>query len=344
MKFIQTSDWHLSKYPKYSTKRGISEKLRDIFITMRFIADYAIDNNINSIVISGDILHNKSIIYSQALDGLLSYFECYKNIDFILLDGNHDLSDYSKSAVSSLKSLSNVSNVYCVPRNGVKVDDIFFVPFSIDMIDIIKKGESKYLVSHFGLNEALLNSGVSIISDLSCRDLRGKYRYALLGHYHLPQYLCAKDLQIYYTGSIVQLDWGEKHEDKRFLVVDTETDIIESVLTEGYKKYFLLEVSDENFKEVIEEAKKLQEQKHYVTVNKIDKRVDTREFEKSGFIVIDKTDKDITNRGITTSMSTEDKFKKFVEIKEIPENERDEYVKVALEVVEEASKMIEGET
>jgi len=43
------------------------------------------------------------------------------------------------------------------------------------------------LISHFGLSEGMLNSGMSIISDIGLKDLRGKYELVLLGHYHKPQ-------------------------------------------------------------------------------------------------------------------------------------------------------------
>ena len=52
---------------------------------------------------------------------------------------------------------------------------------------------------------------------------------------------------------------------------------------------------------------------------------------KEKFNIIDKTEIDITDRGITSSMSELDKCKKYMEIKEIPENKRKDYLeKVSL--------------
>jgi len=65
--------------------------------------------------------------------------------------------------------------------------------------------------------------------------------------------------------------------------------------------------------------------------------LDVSEFEKD-FDIIDKTEKDITNRGITSSMSISDKLNRFLEIKEIPVEKREYYRNVALDIMESVSK------
>ena len=134
--------------------------------------------------------------------------------------GNHDLSGRGKDAVSALKSLDNEPNVMRIGKTTT-IGDLFLVPYSPDMVTDIKNNKSKYLISHFGLSEGILNSGMSIVSDLSISDLDGRYRYVLLGHYHKPQSIKKATIDLYYVGSPIQIDWGEKNEEKRFLVVDT---------------------------------------------------------------------------------------------------------------------------
>ena len=53
-----------------------------------------------------------------------------------------------------------------------------------------------------------------------------------------------------------------------------------------------------------------------------------------GFTIVDKTEADITDRGITSSMSQEDKLKKYLEIREIPEDQQDAYLKEAFEIIQ----------
>jgi len=55
---------------------------------------------------------------------------------------------------------------------------------------------------------------------------------------------------------------------------------------------------------------------------------------ENDFMVVEKIDRDITNRGITSSMSHADKFQKFLEIKEIAEDDHEQYLKKALELVD----------
>jgi len=61
---------------------------------------------------------------------------------------------------------------------------------------------------------------------------------------------------------------------------------------------------------------------------------------KGEFNIIDKTDKDITDRGITSNMSTEDKLKKYLEIKEIPEDKHELYMSVAMEIIRKGDESI----
>jgi DNA repair exonuclease SbcCD nuclease subunit len=297
------------------------------------MAQYCVDNDIRVMIIGGDILHGKSIIYAIAQDLMLDFFNHWSDlIKFYVIDGNHDLSGKGHKVVSALKPLRYVPGLTWVPFNEtLEIGNVFMVPYGPDMVDKIKKGNADILISHFGLNEGVLNSGISIVADISLNNLIGKYKMVLLGHYHKPQEIIRDDIQLYYSGSPIQLDWGEKNDDKRFLVVDTETLEVESIPTKGYRKHIELDITNTNKQEIIREAKKAKEEGHYVKLNK--KEVFDLAAE-DGIIVVDKVDKDITNRGITSSMTQADKFKKFLEIKEISEADQEIYLKKALELVE----------
>lgn len=294
------------------------------------MANYAVENNIRDVVISGDVFHNKSIIHSLAMNIFLSFIRSYKNLRFIIIDGNHDLSGRGEDVVSALSCVDNEPNVIRISK-PTKIGDIMYIPYSYGMVDVIKNNTARYLVSHFGLNEGILNSGISVIADIRLSELIGKYGTVLLSHYHKSQEIIRDDIRLYYVGSLIQLDWGEKNDDKRFLIVDTDTDIIESVLTQGYKKHYEFEVTNENKNEIIYEARYLKEQGHHINIVKKDK-VDTDDI-KDEFNVVDKTIKDITNRGLTINMSMEEKLKKYLEIKEIPESELNNYLSIGFEII-----------
>ncbi len=335
MKFVFTADIHLSRYSqdKLEDETDLPERLHSLKLSLEQMATYCIYNNINNMVIGGDILHGKSIIYAIAQDIMLNFFMKWTDkIKFYVIDGNHDLSGKGHKIVSALKPLQNISSVTWVPFNEIlKIDDILMVPYGPDMVNKIKNNNAKILISHFGLSEGILNSGISIVSDISLKDLIGKYELVLLGHYHKPQEIIRDDISLYYSGSPIQLDWGEKNEEKRFLVVDSETMEVNSIPTTGYKKHIELDITNSNKSEIIELAKEAKEQGYYV---KVVKRETVDLGIENDFMVIDKVERDITNRGITSVMSQSDKFKKFLEIKEISEVDQEIYLRKALELVD----------
>lgn len=333
MKFITIADIHLSMYANDPVVKGISMRLFYLDKVLREIADYAVEKGINVIAIAGDIFHTKSVIHSIAQTILLRYVRDYQDyVIFYVLDGNHDMSSKSGDGVSALHCLDNEPNVYMMHEPKM-VENIFFVPWNAKtMVDTVRNGEAEYLISHFGLNEAQLNSGISIISDIGITDLK-HYRTCLLGHYHAPQEIG----NVIIPGSIIQLDWGEKHEEKRFLVVDTDKHTIESVPTQGYIEHHALEMTTGNKEDVLELARQLKKDGHYVKINRMTKDVDVTTLQNE-FIVVDKVERDITNRGIDSSMSMSDILQRYLEIEEIPVDKRPAYEAMAIKIISDVQE------
>jgi DNA repair exonuclease SbcCD nuclease subunit len=330
MKFLFTADIHLSRYSqdKIEESSNLPERLHSIRTALYDMANYCLKNDINTFIIGGDIMHTKSVIYSIAQYTMLQFFDDFQDISFWVLDGNHDLSGKGKGAISSLASLKSIPHVNWVSQNPVSDPSERMVPYSYDVVNQVRNGKADILISHFGLSEGVLNSGISIISEIKLSDLIGKYKLVLLGHYHKPQEIIRDDIKLYYVGSPIQLDWGEKGDIKRFLIVDTDTLDVQSIPTIGYKKHVELEINTSNKDEILEQAQKEKDDGNYVKLIKTES-VDI----KSDFAVIDKSDKDITNRGITSSMSEKDKLKQFLQIKEISEEKHDRFLEAALNII-----------
>lgn len=338
MKFIFTADWHFSAYSNDQIEKesGLPIRLDSLVKTINNMILFCKEKKIKNIIVGGDILHNKNIIYSLSLSILIDLIKNNSEINFIVLDGNHDMSSRTNDGVSGLKALDAIKNVHTI-HTIEKIENILFIPWKFATKDIMKSEKSDFLISHFGLNEAQLNSGISIVSDVSMSNL-SNFNFVLLGHYHRNQFLKNKNTNLYYVGSPIQLDWGEKNEEKRFLVVDTEKNTIESVPTSGYKKYCEFNITEENKLELLKELKELKNSGHYVKLNKTND-LDTSDLENE-FDVIDKREKDITNRGITSSMSISDKLNRFIEIKEVQIEKRDDYRNVALDIISSVSERI----
>lgn len=328
----------MSRYSNDSIELSshLPERLDSIKNVLYQMTYYAIENKINYIVVAGDLLHNKSIIHALALDILLNFFRDHPNIQFIIIDGNHDKGD-KKGTISSLKSLDYEPNITRI-STPLKIGNIFFVPYSSNMIEIIKNSSSEYLISHFGLGEATLSSGVSIIADIGIADLIGKYHTVLLGHYHKPQEIIRDNIELYYAGSIIELDYGERDEEKRFLVVDTDNETIISIPTCGYKRHYDLELTKENKIDILQKARELKNQGHHVQISQTEE-MDISDI-RDEFKIKNKIIHDVTNRGINSSMSTEDKLKKYLDIKEISEEELNEYLEVGFEIINSCSEEV----
>ena len=336
MKFVYIADLHLSRYSqdRIEDESNLPERLDSIKRALNEVVAYCLNNNIETVVIGGDILHGKSVIYAIAQDLMLEFFETNKTTQFIVIDGNHDLSGKGVNVVSALRSLSNIQNVKWISFDQVYhlvEEDILFVPYSYNISTVIKNNKAKILVSHFGLSEGILNSGMSIVSDISLKDLVGRYELVLLGHYHKPQEIIKDNISLFYVGSLIQLDWGEKNDEKRFLVVDTETMQVQSIPITQYKKHIEIELLASNVDEAIKIAQKEKTEGNHVKLI-MKEPVDLSTI-KGNFNIIDKTEQDITNRGITSSMSQDDKLKKYLEIKQVPDNKRVTYLQVAKKII-----------
>jgi len=334
MKRLFTADIHFSGYgqDRLDDKTGLPERLASIKNSLYYMAEYCITNGIIRFEFGGDLMHNKSVVYSVAQKIIKEFLFDYRNkMQFSFITGNHDLSGKGNDAISSLEFLDLVENQNWVYLNACYQDiydnNTYYVPYSYDMVEKIKenKYKAKILVSHFGLSEGVLNSGISIVSKLNANDLiKAGYKLVLLGHYHKPQALINNQISIYYVGSPIQLDWGEKGDEKRFLIYDDQTFEVESVPIEGYKKHIELEVTNENKDDVLKIAREAKEKGHHVKLLK-QENVDDSKL-KEEFFVVDKTEKDITNRGITLGMAQEERFKKYLEIEGISKEDYAEYL------------------
>ena len=333
MKFAITADIHLSRYGQDPVDEisGLPERLDSIKGALYSMMEICRQDGIENVMIAGDILHTKSVIYALAQDMMLQFFDDHPQTTFHVIDGNHDLSSKGSDAISALRSLKNVPNVHWISKKAEKFENILFVPYSVDLVQQIKEGSADILISHLGLSEGVLNSGISIISKLSMADLRGKYKLVLLGHYHKPQEIIENNISMYYVGSPVQLDWGEKGDQKRFLIVDSDTLGVSEVPTTGYRHFIEIELTAENKDQAAKQAKQAHINGHYVKIVQREK-VDIKGFEK--FNIVDKTESDATNRGITSSMTKREKLQRYLEVKEIPEDERDEYLTVGIEIID----------
>lgn len=325
MKILVTADIHLKMWSdKLIDEYGFPMKLKETLQVFDNMCKYATDNGIKTFIIAGDVNDLKNIVHYKSFVALKNIIDKYQNLMFYIISGNHD--EASREDIMSAIQLLSGSNVKTIVREPYVHGDITFLPWSHNMLEALNQCEpNKLLISHFGLNEAKVNSKLSIKSRITLKNLKN-FDLVILGHYHLPQQI----KHVYYTGSPIQLNKGEAGEEKRFLIVDTETLEVESIPTEGYRKYYIFNIEDEKEKdEVIKTSNELTEQGHYVTIkNKLQTPI-----EIDGVQTIHEYEDEDKIRGITTGMPLKEQLKKYLDIMNVPEEKHNEYINVALSII-----------
>jgi len=135
MNFAFIADLHLSRYSqdKIEDESNLPDRLHSIKRSLYQVGNYCYENDIAHVIIGGDIYHTKSMIYSIAQEIMLDFFEHYKDLEFWVLDGNHDLSGKGAGAISALRPISNCPNVKWISQTPFGDDNIMCIPYSHDL-------------------------------------------------------------------------------------------------------------------------------------------------------------------------------------------------------------------
>jgi DNA repair exonuclease SbcCD nuclease subunit len=279
--------------------------------------------------ILGDLINDKSIIYTIAQDAFKDFIQRNDDFHFRIISGNHDMSSTGETQKSAITVFDSYDNVDCIPYAPMELGNITYVPYCGNFLDTLKDIEpNDILISHLGLNEAMLQSGLSRVDKITLRDLSSKFKLAILGHYHKPQHLETPNLQAYYAGNIIHKDWNDKNEKKSYLIYDTETLEVEVIPITGFREFreYIIESPDQK-DDILQQVEIARNQGHKVRIKNttnedISQRVDEE------VLVVESREIDITNRGIEITQTREEQIKKYMEIKEIPEEHRQEFLDV----------------
>jgi len=328
MKRIAVGDIHLSGYKDDPIQEdGLPLRLSQLINVFNNICSFAKKNGITCVDILGDVHNDKDIIYTDAQNVFINVLNRFPDLNFHIFSGNHDMSSKGEFQSTAIQPLDQVNNVECYYEPTV-IDNITIVPYSNKMVEHIMNADpNAILLSHFGLNEAKVSSGISIVSDISLR-LLSKFKLVLLGHYHKPQKLENKHTTLYYTGNPIHLNWGDKNDSKRFLMYDTDTLEVVSLKLSGFVEFreFVIDDNTEDPKTVIREAEELRQQGHKVRVRKTTKNKIV--IESKDLVIIDDTPIEAQDRGISITMTRQEQLKKYMELKGIPEEEQEEYLTI----------------
>lgn len=190
------------------------------------------------IVITGDIIHLKTVLSPESVDLTYDFFETLCKIaPVIVITGNHDCNLTNKDRMDALtpiiKKFGNFENVYYLKYSGVyRYNNIIFGVSSLldgkfiyateineTMLDDIDNDNKYKIALHHGmLKGTKMDNGFITNNGITKKYFNG-YDYVMLGDLHTHQIVNAKKTMAY-AGSLIQQTHGEPLRGHGFLEWD----------------------------------------------------------------------------------------------------------------------------
>lgn len=215
MKIIHFADLHIgSKFERFpeKIKDELKTKLRNAFSN---IIRFAKDNNITTIIMSGDIFDADSVLLK---DKKFFYDEIRLNpeIDFYYLKGNHDKKSKLNDTIENLHTFDGL-------KSYIK-DDVRIIGYELSSDNSVLYNYTPFTTDKF--NIMMLHGDISNSRDNNYIDLKKlenkNINYFALGHIHKRDNGIIGNSKYAYPGCVLGRGFDEVDE-KGFLVLDTST-------------------------------------------------------------------------------------------------------------------------
>ena len=246
MKYVIFADPHLSgKDREYVDLDGKKYPRKEFYVINNMynaLEQFKVENpeEEKNLIIAGDIFHHKNYAHASSEDLFSQFLFNFEDWNKFIIAGNHDVSDKTDNPITLLSHLKhkNYKNLTILEPGETLIleNKILLLPWSKNFLEVLQEKLESYknlevLVGHFGINEAVLSSGLSHVDRITFKDLSLYFKMIILGHYHKPQLLENEHSKLIYVGSVIQENWGESNEEKRYIVFDSETYEFQSIPT-----------------------------------------------------------------------------------------------------------------
>lgn len=190
---------------------------------------YVRDNSIDHVVFGGDLFHTHGKVDLEvlhvAIEGLRGIKRAVKH-DCYALIGNHDIKH--REGDHYIHSLYNAVNWVPTPiHTWLSSGNLGFISYQHDneeflrqFYEICSHNSPEFIFTHQGVKNVGVGSGFEIPDEVLSPDLIPSTKSVFTGHYHRHQ-VVAPNLTV--IGSPMQHTWGDKGEDRGFIVLDTNT-------------------------------------------------------------------------------------------------------------------------
>ena len=208
------ADIHIRNWKRHTEYNAVFEKL---------YAELEKDTSKKIIVVAGDIAHSKTDISPELVIMIHSFLtKLAKYGPVVVIPGNHDANLNNPNridVISSVIDIAECDNIFYLKKSGLyRMGNVVFSSMSIledpekyiRAEHITDKNTIKIALFHGALNNARLDSGLSLITDTRLSLFDG-FDLALLGDIHKFQYLNS-DKTIAYSSSLIQQGFGESYD------------------------------------------------------------------------------------------------------------------------------------
>ncbi len=240
-KIVIVGDLHLGK--KNSIDQFVQYQLDEIDKVIEYILEN--ENEINTIIVLGDVFDNRKSINIKTLNDTFSKIKRIDDIDVYLIVGNHDCfykNDIKLNSLNTIFDHHELSHLFTIVNKPLEIPEIdsLLVPWMAmdnynECLLAIKNSKAKYCFGHFELNGFQMNSNTICKSELKAGTFK-HFDEVYSGHFHTK----SQQGNITYLGSHCQLDWSDFGEKKGFYELNLEDDLL-----------YFIESKDQIFRKII---------------------------------------------------------------------------------------------
>ncbi len=244
MRILHTADNHIGEtgYQRVDAKTGLNARGLDFLNSFKNIADIAIKEKVDVLLIAGDFFTKVNPHPRYILEVVRKLKQVSKaGIRTLIISGNHETPKIA-TALNPLLLLGEIDGVQVILEpTTITIDDYDFVcvpaPPDFDEIKNLfdshltkamqnSKSDKKVLVAHIPLGQAVTGSEVALETfiggTVDVSQIPTKFDYVALGHIHKFQKIPHASMPIYYPGSSEKCEFSEEPEDKCVLLVELD--------------------------------------------------------------------------------------------------------------------------
>jgi DNA repair exonuclease SbcCD nuclease subunit len=210
---------------------GYAGRNDDILWALRTVRSYCQNNDIDTVVVLGDLFHDRQHLSIEVLCAAYDFFREAKydyEQHWIAFPGNHDMFLKHSWSINSIKPLGELLTIIETVKI-LEIEDrrywvLPFVHSESAYMRILKRIEEQWkkddiLLTHVGVNNAIQNVCFLLQRWSIVTFIQSKFDRVYAGHFHLQQQVLNN---LWYPGSLIPFKFDEGDCDHGFFVFDQD--------------------------------------------------------------------------------------------------------------------------